>query len=248
MKPEFDLPIDAELAHRRTTPDRVVHTLREGIMSGTLRDGEELNQVALAEYFNVSRVPIREALRQLQAEGLVRQEAHRRAVVSSLSIEHILELFDLRTLLETYLLGRAMPNITADDVATMKGLLEQLDAATDHRQWLERNRRYHHSMYTPAGASYTLELADNIAARTSRYLYIYSGGRGIDRGAAAADEHRQLVRAVSEGDTDSACELLREHIQRTRGEVERLYGERVHAEKPEQVKQAAARPRRKGGL
>lgn len=248
MKPEFDLPIDAELAHRRTTPDRVVDTLREGILSGALRDGEELNQVALAEYFNVSRVPIREALRQLQAEGLVRQKAHRRAVVSALGIEHILELFDLRTLLETYLLSRAMPNITADDVATLAGLLEQLDAATDRRQWLELNRRYHHSMYTPAGASYTLELADNIAARTSRYLYIYSGGQGIDRISAAADEHRRLLRAVSEGDTDSACELLREHIQRTRADVERLYAERAAADEPEQANHGASSPRREGGL
>lgn len=248
MKPDFDLPIDAELAHRRTTPDRVVDTLREGILSGALQDGEELNQVALAEYFNVSRVPIREALRQLKAEGLVRQQAHRRAVVSALSIEHILELFDLRTLLEAYLLGRAMPNITADDVATLKGLLEQLDATTDHRQWLELNRRYHHRMYTPAGASYTLELADNIAARTSRYLYIYSRGQGIDRVSAAADEHRQLLRAVGDGDTDAACELLREHVQRTRSDVERLYVARVDAEKSEQAERAVSGPRRKGGL
>jgi DNA-binding GntR family transcriptional regulator len=74
-----------ELTDRRTTSDQIADTLREAILTGEFDDGEELNQVALAKHFNVSRVPIREALRQLQAEGLVTAKAHQRTVVATSS-------------------------------------------------------------------------------------------------------------------------------------------------------------------
>ena len=81
-----------ELSDRRTTSDQIADVIREAILAGEFDDGEELNQVALAKHFHVSRVPLREALRQLQAEGLVTAKAHQRAVVSSLSVDRVLEI------------------------------------------------------------------------------------------------------------------------------------------------------------
>src|ERR687884_535255 len=81
---------DPALRERKTTTDHIASALRTAIYDGQFDDGEELNQVELAQYFNVSRVPIREALRQLQAEGLVRIVAHRKTLVVGLSLEEIL--------------------------------------------------------------------------------------------------------------------------------------------------------------
>src|SRR5919199_3700294 len=87
---------DPALRERKTTTDHIAAALRTAIFDGQFADGEELNQVELAQYFNTSRVPVREALRQLQAEGLVRNVAHRKTVVEGLSLDDILELIEVR--------------------------------------------------------------------------------------------------------------------------------------------------------
>jgi Mn-dependent DtxR family transcriptional regulator len=139
-----NLPPAHGLQERRTTPDHESDLLREDIIKGLLQDCEELNQVALSEHFSVSRVPIREALRQLQAEGLVRQEAHRRAVVTTLSHDHIVELFDLRVALETYMLRRSVAVVDDDTLAELEARLQQMAALSsdDHERWLEANREF----------------------------------------------------------------------------------------------------------
>lgn len=221
----MNLPSAPGLAGRRTTPDHVAEALREAILTGQLEDGEELNQVALAEHFAVSRVPIREALRQLQAEGLVRQEAHRRAVVSGLSLERIMELFDLRIRLETYMLERALLAITPEDLDRMEALIAEM-AGQDHDRWLALNREFHHVLYAASGAVYTMELASQIARRTTRYLYLRSGGQGIDRVQEADAEHRGILEAVRNRDLHAATHLLQTHIEGTRRRVRELFAAR----------------------
>jgi len=85
-----------ELRDRRTAADHVADAIRAAILTGTFASGATLNQVELAEHFGVSRVPVREALRRLEAEGLVRADAHRLVTVIGLSTERVAEIFDLR--------------------------------------------------------------------------------------------------------------------------------------------------------
>src|SRR3954453_8371035 len=106
---------------RQTIASMTVEALRERILRGDYPEGEPLRQDALAEELGVSRIPVREALRQLEAEGLVTFSPHRGAVVSTLSLDEIEELFQLRADIECDLLQRAIPKMTA----------EQLDRATD---------------------------------------------------------------------------------------------------------------------
>ena len=217
-----DLPQTPALTARRTAPDHVADVLRDAILTGQLEEGQELNQVALAEHFKVSRVPVREALRQLQAEGLVRQEAHRRAVVSTLSAERIMELFDLRIRLETYLLERAAFHIDTAEAARLRAMIQRMESLDDHDEWLAGNREFHRALYEPSGATYTLELVDRIMARTTRYLYARSGGAGIHRVDEANEEHREIVRALEEHDVHRASRSLTFHIEGTRRRVDRL--------------------------
>src|SRR3954469_17050465 len=106
---------------RQTISSMTVEALRERILRGDYPEGEPLRQDALADELGVSRIPVREALRQLEAEGLVTFSPHRGAVVSSLSLAEIEELFELRAQIECDLIRRAIPNMTKD----------QLDRATD---------------------------------------------------------------------------------------------------------------------
>lgn len=232
MSEPVQFPVASALASRRTTPDHVADALREAILTGRLADGQELNQVALAEHFEVSRVPVREALRQLQAEGLVRQEAHRRAVVSTLSLDRIMEMFDVRVRLETYMLERASLHLGPPQLAALRALVDDMAGITDHHQWLERNREFHRRLYEPSGAVYTQELAGQVAARTTRYLYLRSGGAGIDRVAEAHAEHEAILAALEGRDLPRAIRTLELHIEGTRGRVERFLRGLPEAQRP----------------
>lgn len=217
------LPTVSVLERRKTTPDYIAEVLRDGILTGRLADGEELNQVALAQHFDVSRVPIREALRHLQAEGLIRQEAHRRAVVATLTRDRVMELFDLRVRLETYLLERALPLLTAEEIDAAQELEQRMEATEDHDEWLQLNRAFHRTLYAPSDASYTLELAETIAARTTRYLYQASGGTGLQLVDEPQREHRALLDAVRAGGSRAALRTLTQHIEGTRRRVQALF-------------------------
>jgi DNA-binding GntR family transcriptional regulator len=98
---------DPVLRDRKTITDYLATALRTAIYDGQFADNEELNQVQLSEFFGVSRVPIREALRQLQAEGLVRNIAHHRTIVTGLTLPQILESIEMRAVLEAHLLCKA---------------------------------------------------------------------------------------------------------------------------------------------
>src|SRR5437868_3185775 len=106
-----------------------LEALRERILRGHYPEGEPLRQDALASELGVSRIPVREALRQLEAEGLVTFAPHRGAVVSSLSIDEITELFELRAEVEGELLRRAIPKMTAADHAQVSDILDDYERA-----------------------------------------------------------------------------------------------------------------------
>ena len=102
---------DHGLRERKTMTDYLAAALRTAIYDGQFADGEELNQVELAQFFGVSRVPIREALRQLQAEGLVQNIAHHRTIVAGLTLPQITELIEMRAVLESYMLRKSAPKL-----------------------------------------------------------------------------------------------------------------------------------------
>src|SRR4029079_610765 len=114
---------------RQTIASMTVEALRERILRGDYPDGEPLRQDALADELGVSRIPVREALRQLESEGLVTFQPHRGAVVSTLSLDEIVELFELRAEIESDVLRRAVPLMTAEDDARAKVILDAYETA-----------------------------------------------------------------------------------------------------------------------
>ncbi|MBL8288197.1 MAG: GntR family transcriptional regulator, partial [Rubrivivax sp.] len=142
-------PPTRTIAHR-TLASAIAERLRQSILGGERAAGSQLRQDALAAEFGVSRIPVREALFQLEAEGLVRIEPHKGALVAGFALPEIDDVFDLRVLLEPRLLARSVPRLEPADYAE----IDDLDAAFaeaiarhDVAQWGELNARLHLSLY-----------------------------------------------------------------------------------------------------
>jgi DNA-binding GntR family transcriptional regulator len=204
---------------RRLTADYVADALREAIRTGELADGATLNQAAIASHFGVSRVPVREAMRQLQAEGLIDTRAHRLAVVRALDFERILEIYDLRALLEGYAIELAVTRITPAEVAAARAIEQQMAQEDDHLRWLELNARFHELLYAPSGAETTLELIAQLRARGERYVRLWSSGGGLHRPLEAGSEHVEILGFVESGDAAGARGAIERHIGHTRARL-----------------------------
>jgi len=203
---------------RRTTSDDIVDALREAISKGQFKDGEELNQVSIARSFGVSRVPVREALRQLQAEGLVSSQAHMRTVVTGLSLDRVLEVLDLRAMLETHLLERAASRLTPADLDELRRRCDVMEDVEEHQAWLRLNKEFHELLYSHADADLTRELSRQLAVRVERYLHMRRDS-GVQRTVEANAEHRRIVEALAEQDPPRARRELEAHIRHTRDRV-----------------------------
>ena len=125
----------------RTAGQSAARVIRQRILTGELAPGAMLNQNELAEEFGMSRIPIRDALRQLSAEGLVQLRAHATASVTPLSIHDLEELYELRLSLEPKLCGIAAPHLTAADIEELGHTLHALETTTDTDNWLRAQQR-----------------------------------------------------------------------------------------------------------
>ncbi len=213
------IKLDDEFRDRRITADYVADALREAIHSGDLADGAVLNQAAIAAHFGVSRVPVREAMRELQAEGLIETRAHRLAVVRGLDLERIVEIYSLRALLEGWLLEQAVPRTDPDRVEQARVLNAEMRDETDHARWLELNAHFHRTLYEPSGAQTTLELLDQLRARAERYTRLWGRGAGLHRPDETSAEHDEILELVRCGNGAGARAAIERHILHTRERV-----------------------------
>tara|TARA_Y100001963_G_C6759806_1_gene438867 strand:- start:594 stop:1244 length:651 start_codon:yes stop_codon:yes gene_type:complete len=198
----------------KTRTQVVVEAIREKILTGAIKAGEPLRQAALADELKVSRIPVREALLQLEAEGLVEFEAHKGATATKLSAEQVTELFELRALLECELLRLAIPNLTEAELAQSEQLLQQMASAFHDvgtkSSWSELNTRFHLSLYKAADRPLTFEIVQNLIVNSDRYIRVHlllAGG--INK---ADPEHSALLNFCRKRQVKEACQLLHNHI------------------------------------
>ncbi len=201
---------------RMTVVASVTDTLRERILSAELAEGTPLKQEILAAELGVSRIPLREAFRRLEAEGLLTIVPHRGAVVSAPSLDEISELFDLRAMLEPDLIRRAVPAMSPAQLAMAGGILADYGAALARRDvgaWGALNTRFHLALYAPAGRVRSLALVHGLLDQTDRYTrmqLLLTGGEGQAR---AQQEHEALLAACGAADTAEAARLLEAHVR-----------------------------------
>src|SRR4029077_11454416 len=212
----MDLEAASDLAiPRQSLTSAVADKLREQIIRGEIPEGAQLRQDAIATQYQVSRIPVREALRQLEAEGLIAIVPNRGAIVPALSPSDIGELFSIRALLAPEVLKLSIPHLTEEDFS-------QADAVL--RKYVSELRRQEHvSAWGRLNWQFLPILASG--ANQPRFLAIIRSGNnsgeryprlqlylthGVQR---ANEEHHQILELCRRRDVDAACKLLREHIE-----------------------------------
>jgi DNA-binding GntR family transcriptional regulator len=202
------------VAGQPSTPDLIAAVLREAIVSGALAGGEQLRQGEVAAEFGVSIIPVREAMRQLLAEGFVVLQRNRGAVVAEISVEEIVELFDLRRLLETRLLEFAVPRLSEADLKSAAAHQQMLDAEQDINKWGHWNWLFHETLYRAAGRPRTLAIVANVNQHVDRLLRVQMSL--VDGKRKSRREHGAILAACERRQVKKAVSLLDQHISGVR--------------------------------
>jgi DNA-binding GntR family transcriptional regulator len=197
-----------------TLSERVYQSLREDILSNNLPPETPLHEAAIANAFDVSRGPVREALRRLDAEGLVSVIPRRGAVVSSLTREEFLDAYRVREALEVLAVRLAIPLLTEEDLERLESLHEQMiedAAAGDVDSFFAANAAFHALAVDRSGNKKLQEIYHPLITQMRRYhLSSMSLRGGMTR---SCEEHEHILQAMKDGKADEAAQLLSEHIQ-----------------------------------
>lgn len=205
---------------RQSLPDVIANDLRERILSGEMAEAEIIRQEALAEEYDVSRMPIREALKRLDAEGLVELTNNRGASVTKHSLREIGEIFDVRALIEVDLFRRAIPEMTTSDFNRCSKILDKMEASYDSgyvARWGELNFQYHTALYSAANRKLTHELLHRVSLQSDRYVRMNLSV--MKQREPAKEEHRLLLAHAQSGDVEAGCQLLNDHVMRTKSQL-----------------------------
>ncbi|MEO5694563.1 MAG: GntR family transcriptional regulator [Usitatibacter sp.] len=194
--------------------DAVADSLRSQILDGTLGVGLQLRQEEIAQRFGVSRIPVREALGRLQAEGLVEHFANRGSVVAGRTVDDLLETLDIRIALETRALKLALPNLTPKDFKAAREIMRRYDESESPRQWTDLNLEFHLALYRPCGRPRLVRMIEELVRGISIHLRHYIS-HTVGRGSPQS-EHKDILKACMAGDGELAVRLTEEHIERTK--------------------------------
>jgi DNA-binding GntR family transcriptional regulator len=186
--------------------------LRAAILDGRLPSGVALRQQELATLFGVSRMPVREALRQLEAQSLLRVETHKGAVVAPLINEDATDAYALRVLLESEALRQSIPLLTPDDIAMARSYIEQLENETDYAKMGTLNRLFHMTLYSRASNRRLLKLVEDGLNEEERFLRFNLKYMGL--GKLSQHDHLELLQMAEAGAVESTVAALAHHLNR----------------------------------
>lgn len=197
--------------------------LREAILEGRLRPGSRIRQEAVARELGTSRIPVREALRQLENEGLVHLVPRSGARVARLDFAESAEVYRIREELEPLAIAESAPCLSDDQIAQLRSLMLQIERSDDPAVWLVCDRRFHLLSYAAAPMPRLLKMIERFWNTTQQYRRIYYGIVAAARqGSGPADlplthtDHRLLFDALERRDAVDAASVLCLHIRRTR--------------------------------
>jgi DNA-binding GntR family transcriptional regulator len=200
-------PIPAHLAR-----SVIEETLRSAILDGRIPCGTALRQQDLADLFGVSRMPVREALRQLEAQALLNVVAHKGAVVAPLVQGDAVETYALRILLESEALRLSIPLLEKEDFEASARHIDDMETEQDYSEIGRLNRLFHMSLYCKASNRRLLSLIEEGLNEEERFLRFNLEAMGL--GKLSQDDHRALLLAVEDRDIERAVKLLEHHLNR----------------------------------
>lgn len=198
------------LQQQRSTPGLVADAIRLAIVRGQLAPGQSLRQEELAKQFGLSRVPVREALRQLEAEGLIVSYPHRGSAVAVLTANDVEEVFLVRVSLESTALRLAVPKMTHDDIRRADAVLERTDSDSNPTHMGELNWEFHQSLYSPCGLGRLLGMIKGLNINTLRYQHV--AFIALQLKEQSQRQHREILEACRKRDVEKAVGALERHL------------------------------------
>ena len=195
---------------RVSAPQLAATIMREAIVTGALPGGGSLRQDLLASELNTSKAPIREALRELEGQGLVEFRANRGFVVKATSYDEMVECFELRTVLEPLAVRHSLPLATPKHLDRVERIIDDFEEVTDLMLISQWNLRLHLAFYAPAGMVHLENMITRAHTIAQRYTHIYMRLSGAP--IASQDEHRAILAAYRAKDVELAQDLMLKHI------------------------------------
>lgn len=209
-------PVDLALASQRVT-----ERIRDLILSGELAPGSRIRQEELAARFGTSRIPVREALRKLESDGLVLLVPNSSAWVAKLDLKECIEVYKIRERLEPLALSEAVARMSDEEIATLEDLVLQMERAHGTEEFLRLDRQFHLVSYRAADMQQLFAMVERFWNTTQHYRRAFTNLLGKERSWIIHSEHRLMVDALRRRDAEGAAHVLFEHIRRTRFELER---------------------------
>lgn len=193
-----------------TIANRICRALADRIITGELAPGTKLRQDHIAEEFATSHVPVREAFRRLEAQGLAVSEPRRGVRVASFGLKELREVAEMRAALEVLALRHAAPHLTPSTIDQAEAATIEADSARDVRSWEEANRRFHRLILTPCGMPRLLAVIDDLHAVSARFLFATWRS---DWEVRTDHDHRAILSFLRQGKVDDAAAALERHVR-----------------------------------
>ena len=187
--------------------------MRDEIIQGHLVPGQHLRLEEIAPRFDVSTMPVREALRELEVEGLVTIFPHRGATVTKLSADELQDIYDIRATLEEMATRLAVPLLSEDTIDELESLVDQMDDHLDDVATLVKlNHQFHLTLYTASGRRHLCELIRILRYRAQHYLHVFITESKLGHTPQTQGEHRDILEACKGGDSEKAGALMHNHV------------------------------------
>ena len=194
--------------------DWVFQVLRTAIIRGVLPGGMPLRQDEISAQLSVSHIPVREAFRQLDAQGLVRIYPNRGAVVTKLTREELENAMDTRIILEMGAIRAAIPLMTDECIEKAAVILQECETETDANKLEDLNLQFHMTLYAPSNNAVLLQLIDQLHANVDRYIRQFY--TITDRQEKSVTDHRKIIEACRKKDIVLVDAVLRTHLETAR--------------------------------
>lgn len=197
---------------------RIVRALAGRIIEGKIPAGEKLRQDHIAEEFGMSHVPVREAFRRLEEQGLVVSQPRRGVRVADFTKQDVREVAEMRSALESLALRYAAPNITPAILDEAEAINLMGDQAADVWSWEEANRRFHRLLLAPCEMPRLLRTIDDLHVASARFLF---ASWKAEWETPTDRDHRAILAALRTGNPEQACSILARHVQWTGAATQR---------------------------
>lgn len=202
-----------------TVSDSVYLWIKNAIIQGDFKPGEHIAQESLTKKLGVSRTPVRDAMKRLEAEGLVITKPHCGAVVFQLSRERLNEIYEIRILMEQYCAARSCIKATDEDISKVEEIsMRMLNCSNTSKEFMQLDRQFHLCICTPSGCTNAIEILEGLWNKCDSFKSIYYSLEG--RRTGTLSDHALIVRGLKKRDIEATKKAISDHLKDVVNSVE----------------------------